>query len=288
MNPSAAITAGLGFKPEHFDAALTCAADGMWYEVHAENYMVSGGPRLAMLDALRREHPLSVHGVGLSLAADADPDTLQLDRLAAVVDRYQPALISEHLAWSMWRGVYLPDLLPAPRTMESLRRIARNIDIVQQRLRRKILLENPSHYLPLEHELSEAEFLSELAKRTGCGLLVDVNNAYISAYNLGGNASDFLAALPGDAIGEIHLAGHARDTQQQDLLIDTHGSAIAEEVWRLHAELVARIGPQPTLIERDENLPAFDELLAERNRAVRQLQDAEISKQQEPRHVRVG
>ena len=184
MNP-AAPTAGLSFKPEHFDEALSCAAAGLWYEIHAENYMAPGGPRLAMLDAIRRERPLSVHGVGLSLAADAEPDVLHLDRLAAVIDRYQPFVVSEHLAWSAWQGVYFPDLLPVPRTRQALQRIARNIDIAQQRLKRRILIENPSQYLTLDHEMPEPEFLAELAKLSGCGLLVDVNNAYVSAHNLG-------------------------------------------------------------------------------------------------------
>lgn len=268
MRSSAAQTVGLGFKPIHFEEALVCTAEGLWFEIHAENYMVAGGARLAALDALRQSHPLSVHGVGLSLAADADPDPVHMDRLAGVVDRYRPALVSEHLAWSMWRGVYLPDLLPVPRTQATLDRIARNIDIVQQRLHRKILIENPTHYLELEHEIPEAEFLSELVIRTGCGLLLDVNNAYISARNLNGDATRFLEALPPEAIGEIHLAGHARDTEQPDLLIDTHGSPIDDDVWSLFAELVARIGPRPTLIERDENVPSFSDLLAERDRAM--------------------
>lgn len=266
------ITAGLSFKPEHFGAALSCAAPGMWYEIHAENYMVAGGPRLGMLDAICREHPVSVHGVGLSLAADADPDKAHLKRLAEVVKRTQAVLISEHLAWSGFQGAYFPDLLPAPRNRETLQRIARNIDITQNVLQRPLLIENPSLYMSLDHEMSEPEFLSELTQRTGCGLLVDVNNAYISAHNVGGDAASYLAQLPAQAIGEIHLAGHALDaisidTANPRLLIDTHGAPVAEPVWQLYQQLLARIGARPTLIERDDNLPAFDELFSERQRA---------------------
>lgn len=265
-------TAGLGFKPEHFDEAVLCPADGLWYEIHAENYMIDGGPRLRMLEAIRREHPVSVHGVGLSLAADADPDPAHLLKLAQVVERAQAFAVSEHLAWSAWGGAYHPDLLPFPRTCAALERIAKNIDITQNALKRRLLIENPSSYMALEHEMSEAEFLRELVHRTGCGLLVDVNNAYVSAHNLGGDPQTYLEELPAAAIGEIHLAGHALDANENSrLLIDTHGAAIAESVWKLYENLLARIGPRPTLIERDDNLPAFDELLSERDRAAQLL-----------------
>lgn len=262
-------TAGLGFKPEYFDAALARSEAGQWYEVHAENYMVDGGPRLAMLEALRAKFPIAVHGVGLSLAAAADPDPEHLARLHAVVRRFEPFLVSEHLAWSGFAGQAFPDLLPFPRTPAALERIARNIEITQETLGRRILIENPSLYAPLPgHELSEAEFLGALARRTGCGLLVDVNNAYISSRNLGFEARDYLQALPAAAVGEIHLAGHAADARFPDsLLIDTHGAPIAEGVWSLYRSFIERIGPRPTLIERDDNLPAFAELQAERDRA---------------------
>ncbi|MEO6078358.1 MAG: DUF692 domain-containing protein [Steroidobacteraceae bacterium] len=262
-------TAGLGFKPEHFAEAMSCPAAGMWFEVHAENYMVAGGPKLAMLEALRSRHPLSIHGVGLSLAADADPDPRSLAALNVVVDRFRPFVVSEHLAWSSWAGAHLPDLLPFPRNQESLLRMVRNVDITQQALGRSILIENPSAYLPLAHEISEAEFLSDLARRTGCGLLVDVNNAYVSASNLGGDAGAFLAALPAEAIGEIHLAGHSPDAGVPDsgLLIDTHAAPVCDVVWQLYSDLLARMGPRPTLIERDDNVPAFDVLMGERDHA---------------------
>ncbi|MCL6705250.1 DUF692 domain-containing protein [Pseudomonas sp. T1.Ur] len=264
--------AGLGLKPNHYPDALDCAAEGLWFEVHPENYMVEGGPRLAWLEAIGSKHPLSLHGVSLSLAADCPPDESHLKRFRALVDRVQPALISEHLAWSAWRGQYHPDLLPFPRTVEALQRIASNIQRTQEALGRSIAIENPTHYLSLPgHEFSEIEFLTELSIRTGCGLLVDINNVHISAHNLGFDASKYLDAFPARAIREIHLAGHAVDPGNTRLLIDTHDAAIAEDVWLLYRRLIERIGRRPTLIERDDNIPGFDVLLAERDRAQRLL-----------------
>ncbi|MBJ2349221.1 MULTISPECIES: MNIO family bufferin maturase [Pseudomonas] len=260
--------AGLGLKPNHYSDALDCAAEGLWLEVHPENYMVEGGPRLAWLEAIGSQHPLSLHGVSLSLAADCPPDESHLKRFKALVDRVQPALISEHLAWSAWRGQYHPDLLPFPRTVEALQRIASNIQRTQDALGRSIAIENPTHYLSLPgHEFSEVEFLTELSTRTGCGLLLDINNVHISAHNLGFDASKYLDAFPAKAIMEIHLAGHAVDPGDTQLLIDTHDAPIADDVWLLYQRVIDRIGRRPTLIERDDNIPGFDVLLAERDRA---------------------
>jgi uncharacterized protein (UPF0276 family) len=284
-------TAGLGFKPEHFAVALSCSAAGMWYEIHAENYMVAGGPRMRMLDALRAQHPIAVHGVGLSLAGDAAPDAHHLSRLKAVIERTQALVVSEHLAWCTAHDAYYPDLLPFPRTNEALQRITRNIEITQNTLKRQILIENPSAYLHLDtHEWSEAEFLSELVRRSGCGLLLDVNNVYVSARNLGGDAHEYLNALPAAAIGEIHLAGHTVDQRADTaLLIDTHGAPICAEVWSLYQQLITRIGARPTLIERDDNIPAFDELLAERDHAADLLAEATGPvTSQELRHAHVS
>ncbi|MEO6321004.1 MAG: DUF692 domain-containing protein [Polaromonas sp.] len=276
-NPT--LTAGLGLKPQHFDAALACAEAGLWFEVHPENYLVAGGPRLAWLDAIRARHPVSLHGVSLSLAADAPPDAAHLERLAALADRIEPALMSEHLAWSAWRGVYHPDLLPFPRSHEALSRIAQNIAYTQDALKCRIAIENPSHYLHIEgHDWSEAEFLAELARRTGCGLLLDVNNVYVSARNLGFSAEDYIDAFPGEAVMELHLAGHSPDPRLgQALLVDSHDAPVAPAVWALYERLIARIGPRPTLIERDEQLPPFTELLAERSQAHALLLDTELA-----------
>jgi uncharacterized protein (UPF0276 family) len=261
--------AGLGFKPEYFEEVLARPAAGRWYEIHAENYMLEGGPRMAMLEAVRREFPLAVHGVGLSLAADAEPDEGHLERLRQLVTRTEPFLVSEHLSWSSWSGRSFPDLLPFPRSRDALHRVARNIEITQDYLRRRILIENPSHYVRLPgHELSEPEFLSALSRRTGCGLLLDINNIHVSSHNLGFDPHHYLAAIPAELVEEVHLAGHSVDGPEGDaLLIDTHGAAVSAEVWELYHSVIGRIGARPTLIERDENLPPFSELDAERERA---------------------
>jgi uncharacterized protein len=266
---TAVLTAGLGLKPQHYEAALACPADGLWFEVHPENYLVAGGPRLAWLEAIRARHPISLHGVALSLAADAAPDSTHLARLTALADRIQPALVSEHLAWSTWRGAYQPDLLPFPRTTEALQRIAENVAQAQDALGRRIAIENPSHYLRIDdHAWDEIDFLAELARRTGCGLLLDVNNVYVGAHNLGYPAEAYLDAFPGDLVMEIHLAGHTPDPNLgQALLVDSHDAPVAPEVWALYERVVARIGPRPTLIERDDKLPEFATLLAERDHA---------------------
>jgi uncharacterized protein (UPF0276 family) len=257
--------AGLALKPQHYADALAADGPGLWFEVHPENYMVAGGPRLAWLDAIRARHPVALHGVALSLAADAEPDSAHLARLATLVRRVEPWLVSEHLAWSAWRGAYFPDLLPFPRTSQSLARIAANVMRVQQALGRPIAIENPSHYLRLEdHEWDEIDFLSELARRTGCGLLLDVNNVFVSARNLGASAEAYIDAFPGKRVQEIHLAGHSVD---KALLIDSHDAPVAPQVWALYERLIARIGPRPTLIERDGNVPSFSSLLSERAHA---------------------
>ena len=263
--------AGVGFKAEHFDEALASPAAGLWFEVHAENYMVAGGPRLAMLEALRRDRHLSLHGVGMSLAGATEPDADHLAALKRLVDRFEPALVSEHLAWSRLDGRCFPDLLPVPRTNEVLARCAANIGRVQDTLGRQILIENPTHYLSLrEHNWSETSFLSELARRSGCDLLIDVNNVAVGAHNLGFDPSEWLDAIPAERVGEIHLAGHSLDAEGS-LLIDSHDADVSDDVWRLYDAFVARIGPRPTLIERDGNVPAFAELIQERDRAQRTL-----------------
>jgi uncharacterized protein (UPF0276 family) len=260
-------TAGLGFKPQHFSEALASPAVGLWFEVHAENYMVEGGPRLAMLEQLRRERPLSLHGVGLSLGSASDPDPDHLSALKRLVDRFEPELVSEHLAWSRLDGRSFPDLLPVPRTHESLKHLSANIGRVQDALGREILIENPTHYLPLQHhQWSETSFLRELARRSGCKLLIDVNNVAVGGNNIGFDAGGWLSEIPANLVGEIHLAGHSLDADGR-LLIDSHDATISEHVWSLFERFISRIGPRPALIERDGNVPPFSALMAERGRA---------------------
>jgi len=260
--------AGVGFKPQHFDAAMRSTSDALWLEVHPENYMAEGGPQLAMLDALARRFPLSLHGVSLSLAAAALPDAAQLQRLRRLIDRVEPALVSEHMAWSSWAGRYVPDLLPFPRTHEALAHLVRNVVHTQDRLGRRISLENPSHYLVLEgHEWSETDFLGELVRRSGCGLLLDVNNVYVSTHNLGEDPLVYLDDFPLHAVTEIHLAGHAVDDTGATLLIDSHDAPVADAAWSLYHHVLSRGCARPTLIERDGEVPSFATLLAERERA---------------------
>jgi len=263
------VTAGLGFKAQHFDEAMACRADGLWFEVHAENYMVDGGPRLAALHALRGRHPISLHGVGLSIASAQQPDAVHLKRLAGLVDRVRPLAVSDHLAWQRWAGVHHSDFLPFPRTLEALSGVADNIARVQDAIGVRLLVENPSLYIDLPgHELSEPAFLEALAERTGCGLLVDVNNVFVSAANLGLNAQAYIDAIPAEFVGEIHLAGHSKDPDPESpLIVDSHDQPVAEGVWELYRRLISRIGPRPTLIERDDNIPSFNELMSERSQA---------------------
>jgi uncharacterized protein (UPF0276 family) len=261
--------AGLGLKAQHHADALSDPAAGLWFEVHPENYMCAGGPRHDQLAAIRDKRPVSLHGVGLSLAGDERPDRAHLVALRGLVDRYEPFLVSEHLAWSRRGGTWRPDLLPFPRTEAALRRIADHIDETQTALGRRVLIENSSLYLALRgHDYPEVDFLVALCQRTGCGLLLDVNNVVVSANNLDFDAEAYLDAVPAGLVGEIHIAGHAPDAKLGErLLIDTHGAAVSDCVWQHYARLVARIGARPTLIERDDNIPDYATLSAERDRA---------------------
>ena len=267
-------TAGLGLKAAHYDAALACGpadAPGLWFEVHPENYLAAGGPRIAWLEAVRARHPVSLHGVSMSLAAAGPLDAAHLARFAALVRRIAPVLVSEHLAWSAWDGHHLPDLLPFPRTTEALQRTAAHVAEMQDALGRSIAIENPSHYLRFPegaHAWDEIDFLAELVRRTGCGLLLDINNVHVSARNLNTDPVAYLDRFPADAVMEIHLAGHSEDPQHgPTLLIDSHDAPVAAAVWSLYRHFVQRAGARPTLIERDGNVPAFEALLAERAQA---------------------
>lgn len=278
-----ALSAGISLKPPYYEEALATASAGLWFEIHPENYFVDGGPRLAWLDAIRKKHPLSLHGVSLSLAADRPPLAAHLSRLASLVRRIEPALVSEHLAWSGWGDIYHPDLLPFPRTNASLARIADNIDATQEALGVAIAIENPAHYLHLPgHDWEEIDFMEALVRRTGCRLLVDVNNILVGANNLGTSAEQYIDRLQAASIAEIHLAGFSADPHLGErLLIDSHDQSVAPQVWNLYQRLISRIGPCPTLIERDGNLPAFSELVAERDRAEGMLQMASREIRQE-------
>jgi uncharacterized protein (UPF0276 family) len=272
-----ALGAGLGLKPEHYEEALGCRADAMWFEVHAENYLGIGGPRRVWLDAIRREHPLSLHGVSLSLAGAEPIDRDALFAFAALVRELQPALVSEHLAWSRLGAAYLPDLLPFPRTRATLALVAAHVAEVQDAIGTTLAIENPSHYLRLDgHELDEIEFLTALARRTGCTLLLDINNVHVSAVNLATSATAYLDRVPADLVSEIHLAGHRVDALQGErLLIDSHDAPVASAVWTLFERFIARAGPRPTLIERDAALPEFVALMQEREAAQRRLEQRE-------------
>jgi uncharacterized protein len=256
--------AGIGLRAPHVYEVITSHPPIAWLEVHAENYL-GGGPALRDLDQVRRDYPISLHGVGLSLGSADDLETRHLQRLAALIERIEPVLVSEHLSWSVTGGVYLNHLLPLPYTEESLQIVCRHVDQAQVTLDRQILVENPSSYLRFRHSpIPEPEFLAEIARRTGCGLLCDVNNIYVSAHNLGFDGGAYVDALPRESVCEIHVAGHARnDADGLTILIDDHGSRVSPEVWRLYAYAVARLGPVATLVEWDTDVPALDVLLVE-------------------------
>jgi hypothetical protein len=257
---------GVGFKPEHFDGLSADPGPVGFVEVHAENYMGDGGLPHAQLARLHERFALSVHGVGLSIGADAPLDRTHLQRLRRLCDRYRPESFSEHLAWSSHGEVYLNDLLPLPYTPATLSRVADHIAEVQDALGRRMLLENPATYvLFADSTIAETDFLAEIVRRTGCGLLLDVNNVYVSATNHGRSAEAYLAAFPLDPVGEIHLAGHdaSVDDTGAPLLIDAHGSPVADPVWALFEQLIARTGPLPTLIEWDNDVPVWPVLRRE-------------------------
>lgn len=268
--------AGIGLKDEHAPLLLAGAAIVDFLEVHAENVMGAGGPRLRQLERLRERLPLSIHGVGLSLGGVDPIDDAHLERLAALQRRFEPAWFSEHVAWSVHAGHWYGDLLPVPYDRPTLARVCDNVDRVQSRLGRRLLLENPSTYLGFcSATMHEGEFLTEVVRRTGCGLLLDVNNAYVSGVNHGRDPWSTIGALPRDAIGEIHLAGFSedRDPDGGRMLIDHHGSPVDEAVWQLYERVIEWVGPVPTLIERDNHIPPLSVLVGEADRA-RQVQCA--------------
>lgn len=270
MTPVIPARAGVGLKPAHYRVILETEPAVGFLEVHAENYMGAGGPPHRYLEAIRARYPISLHGVGLSIGSDRALDRNHLARLRKLCARYEPELFSEHLAWSSHGASYLNDLLPLPYTDETLARVCEHIEQVQETLGRRMLLENPATYVRFaQSTIPEVEFLATIAARTGCGLLLDVNNVYVSAVNHAFDPFAYLEAFPIEAVNEIHLAGFAEseDDAKRPLLIDNHGSAVREAVWTLYAHALGRLGPVPTLIEWDNDVPEWPTLLAEADRA---------------------
>ena len=275
MHDSCAIprcAVGIGLRTPHLAEILATRPAIGWLEVHAENYM-GGGPALTALTRLRADYPLAVHGVGLSLGSADALDERHLHRLKSLIDCLEPAVVSEHLAWSRAGEVYLNHLLPLPYTEETLAYVVRHVTRAQDVCKRRLLIENPSSYLRFtQASMSEPEFLRELVRRTDCGLLCDVNNIYVSCQNLGGDPAAYLEALPASAVGEIHLAGHAEnDADSQRVLIDDHGAPVAEAVWALYARALRYFGPVATLIEWDTHIPPLAVVLREAQTAARYL-----------------
>lgn len=269
-SPNIPARAGLGLKAEHYRGILDSKPDLGFFEIHAENYMGEGGPPHRYLAAIRECYPISLHGVGLSIGGRKPLDSDHLKRLKRLNERYRPGLFSEHLAWSTHDTGFLSDLLPLAYTKETLDHVCEHIDETQAFMGRQMLLENPSSYLTFtESTLSEAQFIIEIVRRTGCGLLLDVNNVFVSARNLETSPMDYVEAYPLTHVQEIHVAGHdvTVDAAGGELLIDAHASDVADDVWSLYQSVIARTGPLPTLIERDSNVPPLDQLLGEAQRA---------------------
>lgn len=285
-SPALPLRVGVGLKPEHFEVILASRPDVGFFEVHAENYMVDGGPFHHYLGRIAERYALSIHGVGLSIGAQAPLDTAHLQALAHLLQRYQPASFSEHLAWSTHNGGFLNDLLPLPYNNATLKRVCDHIDQVQSTLGRRMLLENPATYLEFAASTwDESAFVSEVVRRTGCGLLLDVNNVYVSSVNHQRDAHAAIRALPLGQAGQIHLAGFAQHTDAAGapLLIDSHGAPVAQAVWDLYTYTLGLTGPLPTLLERDNDIPPLDVLLAEAEQAESRLRQAHLDKARKTR-----
>lgn len=275
------LSVGVGFKPQHFAEVLSKPGPLGFVEIHAENYMGAGGRPHAMLERLCRDYQLSIHGVGLSIGGANPLDQTHLAQLKILCDRYQPTQFSEHLAWSTHSDVFFNDLLPLPYTDETLQHVVDHIDQVQSVLKRQMLLENPSTYVTFEDSTwSETDFLKAIIARTGCGLLLDVNNVFVSSTNHRLDPDRYLADFPLHAVGEIHLGGHSADTDDTGdlLLIDSHSAPVVDDVWRLYTETIKRAGPIATLIEWDNDIPAWPVLRSETERAFVILQTSSEQK----------
>lgn len=270
------VSAGIGLKPEHYREIISESPDVGWFEIHPENYFGAGGVPHHYLASIRRDYPISFHGVGLSLGSAGPVDHAHVKRLKSLIDRYQPGLVSEHLSWSVSDDVYLNDLLPLPYTEESLRVFVRHVNEVQELLGRRILVENPSTYLHLvQSTISEPEFLAAVATKSDCGILLDVNNIYVSARNQGFDPFTYVDLIPPERVGEIHVAGHhVACGPEREILIDDHGARVAEPVWQLLEYGLRHCGPVPILVEWDTRVPDLSVLVAEGHRADRLLDDA--------------
>jgi uncharacterized protein (UPF0276 family) len=278
-----ALGRGLGLRREHYRHVVERRPDVDWFEVISENFMVAGGNPRRVLEAVRRDYPIVLHGVSLSIGSTDPLDESYLDALDALARAVEPVWISDHLCWGTAHGINAHDLLPLPYTEEALAHVARRVARVQERLGRRILLENPSSYMVLEAaEMAEHEFLAELARRADCGILLDVNNVFVSAQNHGFDPHAYLAAMPPERVGQIHLAGHS---EEGPLLIDTHDGHVRREVWELYAETIARLGPRATMIEWDANVPAFEELESELTRVAEWSREGAARSEQERRRA---
>ncbi len=272
--PELAAGVGVGLKQPHINALMADPTKVDFIEIHAENYMVPG-PRSELLADISQIWPVSVHGVALSLGGDDPLDKLHLSRLKQLIETARPALVSEHIAWSSHDGTYFNDLLPIPYDKQSLTRLSHHVQEAQDYLGRQILLENPASYVRFQSDtMHEADFIAELVHHTGCGLLLDINNLFVSAHNHGWSIENWLSRIPLETVGELHLAGHEQtsDNGGNSLLVDTHGDKVSDVVWFLYCEFLAQAGPRPTLIERDNNIPPFDDILQEVGLAKRLMQ----------------
>lgn len=267
---------GIGLRAEHYREVVATRPPVGWFEIHSENYFGDGGAPHRYLEQVRRDYPLSLHGVGLSLGSADELNRVHLEKLKALIQRYAPGLVSDHLSWSSVDGRYLNDLLPLPYTEETLRHVTERVAQTQEFLGREILIENPSSYLQYRHsDMGEAEFLAELSMRSGCGILLDVNNIYVSASNHGFDAKAYLHAIPPARVREIHLAGHTVNRYPEgEILIDTHNARVCEAVWALYRAVLSHLGTRPTLIEWDSELPALAVLVEEANIAGRFMEHA--------------
>lgn len=267
--------AGVGLKPQHYDSIIDAQPQVAWFEIHPENYFAKGGLSHRALSRIREDYPLSMHGVGMSLGSEDGLDKNHLTQIKSLLDRYHPALFSEHLSWSRYQQYYSNDLLPIPYTNEALAVFKDNVNTAQDMLNRQILIENPSSYFMLQNnDYTEWDFLVTLCRQTGAGILLDINNIYVSAINHGFNAQQYIESIPAELVGEIHLAGHAEEEHSfGQLLIDDHGSEVKDTVWELYTQVIESIGPRPTLIEWDTNIPDWEILIQEARQAELILQN---------------